>query len=344
LRAKTWRIAGIALAAPLLVAVAAFASSSTAASVKAPTKVKTYPGTINVSFPFLPITQFYPLELGKDDGIFAKYGLNVNVETVSNTAINAALESGSLQFTITSPPLELSAEAGVPIKLVGVYGWHTQTYLIASPGISSVSALAGKKVGITVPDAYSSIIAKYALYKAHVPFSSVTFVPLGLTMPSSAIISGLANATDGDTTQLLAAQAGLPGTTSIENFTSLAWPSGQIWGYTPWMNAHKQETAVFLQAFNAAVVKWNSDPAAAKAEISKYDATTDTATINALYNATEKEFNHGKTPVQVPTQKNEEFISGILRVTGFPAASNKYAKKGDLWTPVFWNLAFGSHS
>jgi hypothetical protein len=110
------------------------------------------------------------------------------------------------------------------------------------------------------------------------------------------------------------------------------------------MNAHKQETAVFLKAFNAAVVKWNSDPAAAKAEISKYDATTDTATINALYKATENEFNKGKTPVQVPTRANEEFISGILRVTGFPAASNKYTKKGDLWTPEFWNLAFGPHT
>jgi ABC-type nitrate/sulfonate/bicarbonate transport system substrate-binding protein len=335
------RIAGVGLVAPLMAAAAGLLTASPAASAKAPHKVKMYPGTINVSFPFLPITQFYPLELGKDDGIFQKYGLNVNVETVGNSAINAALESGSLQFTITSPPLELAEESGVPIKEVGIYGDHTATYLIAGPGISSVKDLAGKKIGITTPDSNSAIMAKYALHKAGVPFSSVTFVPMGLTMPSSAIISGLADATDGDTTQLLAAQAGLPGTSSIENFTSLMWPSGQIWGYTPWMKAHKQEAAAFLRAFNAAVVRWENDPVAAKAEISKYDATTDQTTINALYNATKQEFNKGKTPVQIPSYKIEAFISGLLRLSGFPQAKNKYAKEGQLWTSEYWNLAFG---
>jgi NitT/TauT family transport system substrate-binding protein len=341
-RQRAYRIIGAVVSLPLIAAVVALWVLSPAASAKA-NATKTYPGTINVSFPFLPITQFYPLELGKDDGIFAKYGLNVNVETVSNTAINAALESGSLQFTVTSPPLELSYEAGVPIKLVGVYGNHTATYLIASPGISSVKGLEGKKVGITVPDAYSSIIAKYALYQAHVPFSSVTFVPMGLTMPSQAIISGLANATDGDTTQLLAAQAGLPGTTTIENFTHVLWPSGQIWGYTPWMQAHKQETAVFLRAFNASVLKWESDPAAAKAEIEKYDDTTDPTTVNALYNATKLEFNTGKTPVQLPSYKTEAFISKVLRIAGFPSATDNYAKEGKIWTSSYWDAAFKGH-
>jgi ABC-type nitrate/sulfonate/bicarbonate transport system substrate-binding protein len=329
-RARAARIAGLVASSP----------ASSAVAKKAAT---TYPDTINVSFPFLPITQFYPLELGKDYGIFKKYGLNVNVQVVGNAAINAALESGALQFTITSPPLELAYEAGVPIKLVGIYGNHTATYLMASPGITSVKGLTGKKVGITVPDAYSSIIAKYALYRAHIPYTSVSFVPLGTTMPSAAIISHLANAVDGDTIQLLAAKSGLPGTSPIEDFTPVLWPSGQIWGYTPWMNAHKQEAATFLRAFNAAVVRWNSDPVAAKAEISKYDATKSTALINALYAATKKEFNSGPTPVQVPSYKVESFISGVLRVTGFPQALDKYAKQGQIWTPTFWNLAFPGH-
>jgi ABC-type nitrate/sulfonate/bicarbonate transport system substrate-binding protein len=303
--------------------------------------VKTFSDTINVSFPFLPIVQFYPLELGHDYGIFKKYGLNVNVKVVSDAAIAAALSSGAVQFHITSPPLELAYAAGVPIKLIGVYGNHTQTYLAAAPGIKSIKDLVGKKIGITAPNGYSAIIAKWALHNAGVPFDKVSFVPMGMTMPSQALVSGLADAVDSDTTQLLLAQKGKAGVTSVENFTSVLWPSGQIWGDAPWMNAHKQETAVFLKAFNAAVVMWNNDPAAAKKEIAKYNNTNDTAVINALYNATKAEFNTGSTPVQVPSYATESFISKVLRTTGFPAATDSNAKQGKLWTSAFWDAAFG---
>jgi ABC-type nitrate/sulfonate/bicarbonate transport system substrate-binding protein len=341
-RGRARRIAGISLVVPLLAAVASCSSSSTNPSGSASgTATKSYSGTINVSFPFLPITQFYPLELAKDDGIFKKYGLNVNVETVGNNAINSALESGSLQFTVTSPPLELAYEAGVPIKLIGVYGQHTATSLLVSPGIKSIKDLAGKKIGITTADAYSSIIAKYALYKAGISDNDVHFVPIGMVMPSSAIISGLVNAVDADTTQVLLAQKGRPGASTVQDFTPVVWPSGQIWGYGPWMTAHKAETAVFLKAFNEAVVMWNSDAAAAKKVISKYDATTDSKVIDALYAATQREFNTGGTPVQVPSYETESFISGVLRVTGFPKAADSYAKEGQIWTSEYWNAAFG---
>jgi ABC-type nitrate/sulfonate/bicarbonate transport system substrate-binding protein len=303
--------------------------------------VKQFSDEINVSFPFLPITQFYPLELAKDEGIFEEHGLKVNVKIVGNTAINAALASGSLQFTITSPPLELANIAGVPIKLIGVYGNYTQTYLIATPGIESVKDLVGQKVGITTPDAYSSIIAKYALHKNGISDDEVTFVPLGMTMPSQAIVSGLANAVDADTTQYLLAKEGNPGVTKIEDFSKVVWPSGQIWGYTPWMESHKEETAAFLQAFNDAVVKWITDPVAAKKTIEKYNKVTDPKVLDALYAATKAEFNSGATPVQAPSYETESFINSVLRETGFPEASDSYAKEGEIWTSEYWDEAFG---
>jgi NitT/TauT family transport system substrate-binding protein len=293
-----------------------------------------------VSFPFLPIVQFYPLELGADYGIFKRYGLNVQVKVVSDAEIAAAMSSGSIQFHVTSPPLELSYAAGVPIQLVGIYGNHTQTYLAAAPGIKSVKDLVGKKIGITAPNGYSAIISKYALYKAGVPFSKVHFVPLGMTNPNQALTSGLADAVDSDTSQLAAAQKAKPGVTPIENFTPVLWPSGQIWGSETWMKAHPQETAVFLKAFNAAVVAWEKSPAEAKHEIGKYNQTTDPALINRLYNATKAEFNTGSQPVQAPSLATELFISKVLRITGFPQASAANAQSGKLWTPQYWDAAF----
>lgn len=296
---------------------------------------------INVSFPFLPIVQFYPLELGKDYGIFKKYGVDVNVKIVSDSAVAAAMNAGAIQFHITSPPgLELAYAAGVPTKLIGVYGNHTQTYLAADAGISSVKELVGKKIGITAPSGYSAIISKYALHNAGVPFNKVSFVPLGTTNPNQALISGLANAVDSDTSQLLAAQKGKPGVHSLDNFTSVLWPSGQIWGSTPWMSKHPQETAAFLRGFNAAVVRWNTDPAEAKAEIAKYNQTSNSALINTLYNATKAEFNKGSTPVQAPSYTTESFISKVLRLTGFPQATDANAKAGKVWTAEYWDAAF----
>jgi ABC-type nitrate/sulfonate/bicarbonate transport system substrate-binding protein len=317
------------------------ASSGTASSAAATTAGKSFSTAINVSFPFLPIVQFYPLELGKDYGIFKRYGLDVNVKIVPDGTIAAALNSGAVQFHITSPPLELAYAAGVPIKLIGVYGNHTQTYLAAAPGIKSVKDLVGKKIGITAATGYSAIIAKYALHQAGVPFSAVKFVPIGTTNPSQAIVSGLADAVDSDPTQLALAEKGKPGVSSIDNFTSVLWPSGQIWGYVPWMNAHKQETAVFLKAFNAAVVQWEDNPTEAKHEIAKYNDLTDPTLINTLYNATKAEFNTGSTPVQAPSTATESFIMSVLRLAGFSQATDTIAQEGHVWTPEFWNLAFG---
>jgi ABC-type nitrate/sulfonate/bicarbonate transport system substrate-binding protein len=325
------------------VAAAACGSSSDSASTQTQagaTKGKVYPGTINVSFPFLPIVQFYPLELGADYGVFKKYGLNVKVKIVNDAAINAALKSGAVQFHITSPPLELSYAAGVPVKLVGVYGNHTQTYLAAAPGIKSVQGLVGKKIGITAPNGYSAIIAKWALYKAGVALDKAKFVPMGMTMPSQALVSGLVDAVDSDTTQLLLAQKNKPGVTPVEDFTPVLWPSGQIWGHSSWMAAHKEETAVFLQAFNAAVVRWNNDPVTAKKVIAKYNNTKDTKVIDALYKATQAEFNKGDNPVEAPSYETESFISKVLRTTGFPAATDANAKEGKIWTSDYWKAAF----
>jgi hypothetical protein len=45
--------------------------------------------------------------------------------------------------------------------------------------------------------------------------------------------------------------------------------------------------------------------------------------------------------VQVPSYNTESFISSVLRMTGFPNASDSYAKEGKIWTPEYWNAALG---
>lgn len=302
---------------------------------------QTFSDTITVAYPFVALVQFYPVELGKELGIFEEYGLNVNVKTVPDPTIAAAMNSGSVQFHLTAPPvLEFANQAGVDTKLIGVYAEHTNSTLTAVPGINSVKELAGKKIMETSPTGQSVIFSKYALDKAGVGFDEVKFVPVGTTAPAESLISGLVDAANTDSIQQSLAEEGLPGATVIEDFSSLEWPGAQIWGSGSWMEGHEEETAVFLEALNAAVERWNDDPAAAKKTISKLAKTSDQKLLNQLYEATESEFNTGPQPVQAPTEQLELSVINLLNIAEFNEFTDEMAQEGNLWTSQYWDAAF----
>jgi NitT/TauT family transport system substrate-binding protein len=302
---------------------------------------KEFSGTITVSYPFVALVQFYPLELGKELGIFEEYGLNVNVKTIADPTIAAAMNSGSVQFHVTAPPvLEFANQAGVGTSLIGQYADHTVSTLTAVPGINSVKELAGKKIMETSPTGQSVIFSKYALNKAGVSFDDVHFVPVGTTAPAESLISGLVDAANTDSIQQALAEEGLPGAKAIEDFSSLEWPGAEIWGSNSWMEGHEEETVAFLEALNATVVRWNEDPAAAKEIISKFAKTTEAKLLNSLYEATEKEFNTGKQPLQAPTEQSEASVLELLNIAGFPEFTEEDAKEGTIWTAKYWDQAF----
>lgn len=296
---------------------------------------------ITVAYPFVALVQFYPLVLAQEDGIFDEYGLDVTVKTVPDPTISAAMNSGSVQFHLTAPPvLEFANQAGVDTKLIGVYAEHTESTLTAVPGIGAVKDLVGKKIMETTPTGQSVIFSKYALHEAGVGFDEVKFVPVGTTAPAESLISGLVDAANTDSIQQALAEEGLPGATAIEDFSTLEWPGTQVWGSGSWMEGHEEETVAFLEALNAAVERWNEDPAAAKAVIGKMAKTSDKKLLDILYEATEAEFNQGPQPLQPPSEKLEASVIDLLRIAEFDEFSDKMAKEGDLWTAQYWDAAF----
>jgi NitT/TauT family transport system substrate-binding protein len=295
---------------------------------------QTFTDTITVGYPFVALVQFYL-------GIFEEYGLNVDIKTVADPTIAAAMNSGSVQFHLTAPPvLEFANQAGVDAKLIGVYADHTDSTLTAVPGINSVKELSGKKIMETSPTGQSVIFSKYALNKAGVPFDDVKFVPVGTTAPAESLISGLVDAANTDSIQQAFAEEGLKGAKVIEDFSTLEWPGAQIWGSGSWMEDHEEETVAFLQALNASVERWNDDPAAAKKVISKLAKTSDEKLLNLLYEATTSEFNSGKQPLEAPTEKLEESVIELLNIAEFSEFNDGMAKEGDLWTSQYWDAAF----
>jgi NitT/TauT family transport system substrate-binding protein len=92
-----------------------------------------------------------PLWLAKDEGIFAKHGLEAELVTVRSAPIQvSALVSNEVQFVRGSASSMLTAAAqGAKLKILfSVFAERASYDFLASPSITKPSDLRGKKIGV----------------------------------------------------------------------------------------------------------------------------------------------------------------------------------------------------
>lgn len=298
-----------------------------------------FPGTITIAYP-VKVGQFMVLPFTQAQGIFKKYGLNVNIEVVSGAVLLPTLESGQIDIAVdASPQLELAATENVPVKLLGYYSEHSDNYMIAGPGIKTLSQLAGHPIGASSPTALSTVLAKYALILGHVSFDSVHFVPTAGN-PIGLFDHGSVDAYVTAPPELQANLNGRPGSSLLYHYLSLDWPGGEIAGYQPWLQTHKAEAAAFLQALSAGMVAWNKDQSAAEKTIETVADVSSASAQQATYASTERMFNQTSQPIEPPSAKIEGFVYQVLREVGFSTALSKYAEMGQFPDPSYWDAAF----
>ncbi|HEX3961802.1 MAG TPA: ABC transporter substrate-binding protein [Trebonia sp.] len=136
-------------------------SSSGAASGTADGKSLT---SITVATPG-PSSAFGFLWVAQDEGIFAKFGLNVKLETVSNSAQVPGLEKGSFQFIPQSGTTERAALQGLGVVNVLSALTNATSALVVSPGISSLADLKGKTIATASAISTPTLLAKAFLAK-----------------------------------------------------------------------------------------------------------------------------------------------------------------------------------
>jgi ABC-type nitrate/sulfonate/bicarbonate transport system substrate-binding protein len=324
-------------------ALAACAGTSSSSSSPAASGHQQFSDTITVAYP-VNVGQFMILPFTQSQGIFKKYGLNVNIKVVNSSVLLPTLESGQINIAVTAAPqLELAKTKGIPVNLLGYYSEHSDNYVIAGPGIKTLSQMAGHPIGASSATALSTVLIKYALLLGHVNFSSVRFVPVGGN-PIGDFNSGFDDAYVTAQPELQANLKGRAGSSLIYHYLSLDWPGGEIAGYEPWLKTHKAEAVAFLQALSAGMVAWNKDASAAEQTISTVAGVTSTSAVQATYASTEQMFNRTSQPIQPPSEKIESFVYQVLREVGFPTALSTYANVGQLPDPSYWNAAFPSKS
>ncbi len=96
---------------------------------------------------------FIPLDVGQREGIFAKYGLNVDITSFGGDAkLQEGLASGSMDFGVGSGPAMAFAAKGAPAMAVAAYAGAPRNISIVvgenSP-IKKPSELKGKTIAVT---------------------------------------------------------------------------------------------------------------------------------------------------------------------------------------------------
>lgn len=177
-----------------LIAVALMALAGSASLAAAATKI---------TLLYIPGGDFVPSFVAKDQGIFERHGLDVDMSIAQNgSVISAALAAGSAQIGTPTPPVLLQAnEQGLDMVIVA-----GATVLPFPKGASGVLArtgsdikgpadLVGRKVGVPGFGGSLDVMTRNWVKASGVDYHKVNWVELQFPQMGDALKSGLVDAT-----------------------------------------------------------------------------------------------------------------------------------------------------
>jgi NitT/TauT family transport system substrate-binding protein len=134
-----------------------------------------------------------PAWIAKDTGLFTKYGLDVELATLSADLIVPALIAGELAAShLGSTPLVNSVVGGSDLVYISSYGNYLRFWLYARPDVTTLQDLRGKQVAITSRGGIIKTATELTLQRAGMdPEADVTLIATGnLTNSVTSLLSG----------------------------------------------------------------------------------------------------------------------------------------------------------
>jgi len=120
-----------------------------------------------------------PYIIARDRGLFREEGLEPELIFIKAAQTIPAMLAGGVDFGTATGTAIAAALSGVDVRVVFALTDKPSFDLIASPSITSVQQLRGKKFGVTAFGALAEILARQILIAHKVPADQVTFLPLG---------------------------------------------------------------------------------------------------------------------------------------------------------------------
>jgi len=134
---------------------------------------------------------YLPLFLGKDKGIYAAEGIDLELVLVTSRIQVTALTTGDLEFSGAQSQVSSAAALGFPVKVVGFITIKPTFWLVGRPEIHVIGDLKGKVIGITAIGSSTDTLARYLVRKhGLVPDKEVTLFATGTTANILAALNG----------------------------------------------------------------------------------------------------------------------------------------------------------
>jgi NitT/TauT family transport system substrate-binding protein len=151
---------------------------------------------------YIPGGDFVPSFVAKDQGIFEKHGLDVDLSIAQNgSVISAALASGSAQIGVPTPPVVLQAhEQGLDLVVIAgatvlPFPPHAAGMLARNDsGIKGPKDLVGKKVGVPGFGGSFDVMMRNWVKASGADYHKVEWIELQFPQMGDALKAGLADA------------------------------------------------------------------------------------------------------------------------------------------------------
>ena len=175
---NTWRTRAASLAATSVMMLAGCTAAHRAAGLAA----LSGPGDRNVTVAAIPSADLAGLYVAQDDGLFARQGLHVTIETIASTkAVIASQLNGQIDIGAGSYVGYVAAQAaGARFRILAEASTlrpHTRVLLTAADShITTLAGLAGQKIGVNGTSSIGTLLISALLAENGISPAKVHFV------------------------------------------------------------------------------------------------------------------------------------------------------------------------
>lgn len=291
--------------------------------------------TTSITVGYVPYADDVALFLAKDNGFFARHGLNVTLAPAANPiAVVSSMVSGQEQFGFITTPVLINVNTkGTSLKCVSTVDGQQpappaldSTALVAAKGsgITSIKGLAGKKVATVQLASLNSLSVWVLAKQAGISPRSIQLIQMPFPQMPAALSQGRVQAAVIVAPFVSTALA--EGATVISHPNQVLYPHGTVTclgALGSYISQHAATVTAFHAAMNEAVAYARAHQSAAKATLAKYLTLPPAIAQKTVLSTDWDPMLHPATISQIQGYMQE---FGIIHKT-VPAASM-------IWTPA----------